>query len=41
MANNFFVHKNLKVGKSLIEKNTKEIIEDIYKKAEVNIIVKY
>ena len=34
MANNFFVHKNLKVGKSLIEKNTKEIIENIYKKAE-------
>lgn len=34
MANNFFVYKNLKVGKSLIEKNTKEIIEDIYKKAE-------
>ena len=34
MANNFFVYKNLKVGKSLIEKNTKEIIGDIYKKAE-------
>ena len=34
MANNFFVYKNLKVGKSLIEKNTKEIIEDIYKKAK-------
>ena len=34
MANNFFVYKNLKVGKSLIEKNTKKIIEDIYKKAE-------
>jgi len=34
MANNFFVHKNLKVGKSLIEKNTKEIITNIYKKAE-------
>ncbi len=34
MANNFFVYKNLKVGKSLIEKNTKEIIEDIYNKAE-------
>jgi len=29
MANNFFVYKNLKVGKSLIENNTKEIIEDI------------
>ena len=36
MANNFFVYKNLKVGKSLIEKNTKEIIENIYKKAEEN-----
>ncbi len=36
MANNFFVHKNLKVGKSLIEKNTKEIIANIYKKAEDN-----
>ncbi len=34
MANNFFVQKNLKVGKSLIEKNTKEIITNIYKKAE-------
>ena len=34
MANNFFVHKNLKVGRSLIEKNTKEIIANIYKKAE-------
>ena len=26
MANNFFVYKNLKVGKSLIEENTNEII---------------
>ena len=34
MANNFFVYKNLKVGKSLIERNTKEIIENIYEKAE-------
>ncbi len=34
MANNFFVHKNLKVGKSLIEKNTKETIAKFYKKAE-------
>jgi len=33
MANNFFIYKNLKVGKSLIEKNTKEIIKTIYKKA--------
>jgi phosphoglycerate kinase len=36
MANNFFVYKNLKVGKSLIEENTKEIIETIYKKAKEN-----
>ena len=34
MANNFFTYKKIKVGKSLIEKNTKKIIEDIYKKAE-------
>ena len=34
MANNFFVYKNLKVGKSLIERNTKEIIENIYEKAK-------
>ena len=31
MANNFFVYKNLKVGKSIIEKNTKQIIENILK----------
>ncbi len=36
MANNFLIHKNFKVGKSLIEENTKEIIEDIYKKAKLN-----
>jgi len=36
MANNFLVYKNLKVGKSLVEKNTKEIIEKIYKKAIEN-----
>jgi phosphoglycerate kinase len=36
MANNFFVYKNLKVGKSLIEKNTKEIIKKIYEKAREN-----
>ncbi len=36
MANNFFVYKNFKVGKSLIEENTKETIKDIYKKAELN-----
>ncbi len=36
MANNFFVFKNYKVGKSLIEKDTKEIIAGIFKKAEEN-----
>ena len=36
MANNFFVYKNLKVGKSLIEENTKEIIKRIYEKADKN-----
>jgi phosphoglycerate kinase len=34
MANNFFIYKNLKVGKSLIENNTKEIINTIYQKAK-------
>ena len=34
MANNFFVYKNFKVGKSLIEENTKEIIKRIYEKAK-------
>jgi phosphoglycerate kinase len=32
MANNFFLYKNLKIGKSLIEENTNKVIEDIYKK---------
>ena len=36
MANNFFLYKNLKIGKSLIEENTNKVIEDIYKKAELN-----
>ena len=36
MANNFFTYKNFKVGRSLIEKNTKEIIKNIYKKAKEN-----
>ena len=36
MANNFFIYKNLKVGKSLIEENTKEIINKIYEKANTN-----
>ena len=34
MANNFFVFKNFKVGKSLIEENTKEIVKKIYEKAK-------
>ena len=34
MANNFFVYKNLKVGRSLIEENTKKIIKKIYEKAK-------
>jgi phosphoglycerate kinase len=34
MANNFFVYKNFKIGKSLIEENTKEIIKGIYEKAK-------
>jgi phosphoglycerate kinase len=36
MANNFFIYKNLKVGKSLIEENTKKIIKIIYEKADEN-----
>ena len=36
MANNFLVYKNLKIGKSLIEENTKEVIKEIYEKAEKN-----
>ena len=36
MANNFLVYKNFKVGKSLVENDTKEIIEKIYKKAAEN-----
>jgi phosphoglycerate kinase len=36
MANNFLVYKNFKVGKSLIERNTKEIIKKIYEKADDN-----
>ena len=31
-----FVYKNFKVGKSLIEEDTQKIIQDIYKKAELN-----
>jgi len=36
MANNFFIYKDLKIGKSLIEENTKEIIKNIYEKAKEN-----
>ena len=36
MANNFFVYKNIKVGKSLVEKDSSKIIKDIYKKAKEN-----
>ena len=36
MANNFFIYKNLNVGKSLIEENTQEIIKKIYEKAKKN-----
>ncbi len=36
MANNFFTYKNFKVGKSLVEENTKEIVKHIYKKAAEN-----
>jgi phosphoglycerate kinase len=36
MANNFLIYKNLRVGKSLIEDNTKEIIKTIYEKANKN-----
>ena len=36
MANNFLVYKKLKIGKSLIENNTQELIEKIYKKAKEN-----
>ncbi len=42
MANNFFVFKKFKVGKSLVENNTTEIIEKIYneaKKSECEIII--
>ena len=40
MANNFLILKIYNIGKSLIEKNTKEIIKKIYKNAE-KIIVKF
>ena len=34
MANNFFIYKSFKVGNSIIENNTNEIIKKIYKKAK-------
>ena len=36
MANNFFIYKDFKVGKSLVESNTKDIIKKIYEKASKN-----
>ena len=36
MANNFFIYKNYKIGKSLIENDTSEIIKEIYDKADKN-----
>ena len=36
MANNFFIYKNIKIGKSLIEGNTRKIIKTIYEKADEN-----
>ena len=34
MANNFLTFKGFIVGKSLVEKDTKEIIDNIYSKAK-------
>ena len=42
MANNFLIYNRLKVGKSLVEKNVKEVIKKIYieaKKNKCNIII--
>ena len=36
MANNFFVYKKFKIGKSLIENNVNKIIKKIYEKANKN-----
>tara|TARA_B100000963_G_scaffold344863_1_gene348129 strand:+ start:2400 stop:3590 length:1191 start_codon:yes stop_codon:yes gene_type:complete len=33
MANNFFIYKNFKVGKSLVEDNAQDVIKRIYEKA--------
>ena len=34
MANNFLAHKGLEIGNSLIEKNSKKIIENVYSQAK-------
>ena len=42
MANNFFIHKGFKIGKSILEKNTEEVIRKIYedsKKYNCRIII--
>ena len=42
MANNFFIHKGFKIGKSIVEKNTEEVIRKIYedsKKYNCRIII--
>ena len=36
MANNFLMYKGYKIGKSLIEKNSKEVIKKIYAEAKKN-----
>ena len=36
MANNFLAYKGFKVGNSLVEKNTKNIIDKIYTDAKRN-----
>ena len=36
MANKFFVYKNFKIGKSLIENNKNEVIKQIFDKADKN-----
>ena len=36
MANNFFIYKNFNVGNSLVENDTKQIIKNIYDKADRN-----
>ena len=36
MANNFLIYEGIKIGKSLFEKNTQKIIENIYAEAKKN-----